>query len=126
MRRGRIIAVVCFVLAGTCAGLCAGFIIAARAIPRPTISESLREAISDELKRIDDDTGGMLEKQDFSENKWLSAEYQRWYYSLSEVDQRVIKFHDDSVRWMLWLMGIGFAVAIIGAVLPDNPKPQGQ
>ena len=126
MRKGRVIAIACFVLAGTCAGLCAGFIIAARAIPRPTMSESLREAISDELERINDDTDGMLEKQDFEENKWLSAEYRQWYYSLSEVDQHVIKFHDESVTWMLWLVGIGVAMAIIGAALRDKLKPREQ
>ena len=124
MPKGRVIAIACFVLAGTCAGLCAGFIIAARAIPEPTMSESLREAVSGELERINDDTGGMLEKQDFSENKWLSAAYRQWHYSLSEVDQLVIKFHDDSLGWMLWLVGIGFAMAIIGVALRDKLKTQ--
>ena len=126
MQRNRIIPMACFVLAGICAGLCAGFIIAARAIPKPIISESLHEAISDDLKRINHNTGGTLEKQDFSENKWLSEAYRQWYHSLSEVEQRVIKFHDDSIGWMLWLLGIGVAMAVIGAALRNKLTPRVQ
>ena len=98
-----------------------------RLIPEPAIPQSVHEATSDELERINDETLGMLEEQEFSENKWLSMAYQQWFYhALSEVEQDVIKFHDNSLRWMLWLIGIGLAMAIIGAVLRDKAKPRVQ
>lgn len=122
MRRNRVIPVVCFILAGTCAGLCVGLIIAAQRIPSPTMPESIRQAMSQELVRIDDETGGMLENRDFSENKWLSMTYRQWFYSLSGIEQNVIRFHDDAVQWGLWLMGIGVFMVIAGALLRSRAK----
>ena len=116
---------ICFVLAGTCIGLFVGFIIAERYIPIPTMPETVAKVISHELVRINDKVGGILEKQRFSQNKWLSDAYCQWFFSLSEVEQNVMKFHNTSLRWSIWIAGIGISMLIVGSLLLNNTKSQG-
>lgn len=122
MKRDRLITIACFALAGTCAGLCAGFIVAARVIPVPHMPQSVKEAVSNEIEQINDELDGMPENQTGSENKWLSSAYRHWFYSLSKVEQHVIKFHDDSMNWAMWITGIGFAMVITGVLLRNKAK----
>jgi hypothetical protein len=114
----------CFILSGVCAGIYIGLVISARAILETIMPESVQKIISKELASIDDQTDGSLKEHDFSENKWFSDAYRKWYYSLSELEQNIIKFHDASLKRMVWLTVTGIGLVIIAFALREKTKSQ--
>jgi hypothetical protein len=122
MKKYRVFSTICFVLIGACVGLVAGFFIAARLMPLPSMPQSTRFAITNELISLNGKHGGDLEYLSFSETKWLSEKYKHWYYSLSDKEQNVVDFHDDWVKWSLCALGIGIALAVAGGVLQSKAK----
>jgi len=114
MKNSSTIALVCFIIAGTCFGVCGGLIIAARLLPSPEKPPPVQRAISRQLTEINKETDGMLEQRGFDENKWMSDAYARWYGSLSDGDQRIIDFHDHCTGWLTYLMIIGVGAVVAG------------
>lgn len=113
----------CLILGGVCVGMCASFIISARYVAEPIMPDHIRKSVSRELGLINTETGGMLGKQDFSKNKWLSNTHNQWFYNLDSVERSVIEFHDVYVKWILWLAGIALFMIAAGAILRIREEP---
>ena len=116
MKKFQVIVAICFILFGVCLGIITGFVIVHLSIPSPIEPDQVRRNVRQELMIINGETGGQLEGKDYSENKWLSKTYNRWFYSLSKVEQNIIKFRDRISSWLLWLIGIGIIMLLSGII----------